>query len=143
MVITVSICNPWNIQTPILLVRLGNTLGRRRTNKGGPHRSMARFDAGYHPCDGSSDDRTSVKCPPFGGFVARTPWPGKLVQDSWDSLNDGLLPQFYFYLVWDLAGISLSQAQSPSSCVTLFFKKQKPESYGDICMGEAELTKPG
>lgn len=83
-----------------------------------------------------------------GHFVARTPWPGTLGQDSLGSLSDWLLPQFYFHLAWDLVGLSLSQAhshsypQTVSLCIRVFLKGKKEKAHRATWMGEGELTKP-
>lgn len=79
-----------------------------------------------------------------GHFVARTPRPGTLGQDSWGSRSHWPVPQFYFHLVWDLVGLGLSQARSHSHLQTVclcVLKRQEWES-PDSWMGDVELTMP-
>lgn len=62
MVITVSICNPWNLQTPISHVHLGKTLGRTSERDHTSQWHVLRL--GYHPpFYGNSDGLASMKCP--------------------------------------------------------------------------------
>lgn len=71
MVITVSICNPWNLQTPISHVHLRKTLGRRESK--GDHTSQLHILMLDNPaCDGNGVSTAIMKCPPK---EARTPWP--------------------------------------------------------------------
>lgn len=73
------------------------------------------------PHDGNSDAATVMQCsPPQGTFCGHNPRPRTLGQDSSGSPSDWLLPQFYFHLVWDLVGLSLSQ-HAPTATVKLGF----------------------
>lgn len=85
MVITVSICNPRNLQIPILLAHLGNKLERREQIKvyyiGQQHVLML----GYPPCD-SNSNADSNETSHFGGHW----WPEPSGMEHWGQ-NSGFI----------------------------------------------------